>query len=238
MSNSGESVRPRLAQIGWRVCLVVAAVIVGLFPWNGAPDGLFGVMPILIWCLLAWDRRSGVKTGLILLAVLVWFVVPRGLGWSGSLVPSAVEVYWLYPMIAACVCLAPLSRTRSVVVAVLGLVTMVGTGLLAAAVVLLSRLEAMPGDEGVLPGPSGMRVVEGLGWCGSGNCSRDVVVTGDRAPDVMREHLASRGFSSRRPLSNGDERVCRETGLVFTHEVCAETRKVTSNSVEVTWYVN
>lgn len=238
MSNLGESARLRLTQLGWRAALVAAAVLVGTFPWHAAPSGLFGVMPILLWCLVARDRKSGIRIGLILLAVLVWFVVPRGLGWSGPLVPSAVDVYWLYPMIAACACVASLSQTRSIAVAVLVLVTMVGTGLLASAVVVLSQLESMPGDEGVLPAPSGLRVVEGRGWCGSGGCSREVTATGDRAPEVMREHLASRGFSSRVPLSTGGERVCRKTGLVFTHEVCAEFRTVTSNTAEVKWYVN
>lgn len=238
MSNVGESARRRLAQIGWRAALVAAAVVVAAFPWNAAPSGLFGVLPIVLWCLLARERRSGLRTGLILLAVLVWFVVPRGLGWSGPLVPSAVEVYWLYPIIAACVCLPALSRERSVSVGVLGLVTMVGIGLLATAVVLLDQLESKPGDESVLPGPSGVRVAEGVGWCGSGNCSREVVVTGAGAAEVMREHLESRGFSPRSRLSSRAERVCRETGLVFTHEVCAETQTVTSDSVKVIWYVN
>jgi hypothetical protein len=233
MSNVGESVR-----LGWRVALVGAAVAVGTFPWNEAPSGLFGVVPIVIWCFLARSRKTGVTVGLILLALLVWFVVPRGLGWSGPLVPSAVEVCWLYPVIAAIVCGAALPRERSVVAGVLGLVTMVLAGFLAAAVVLFGQLEAKPGDEGVLPAPSGLRMTEGDGWCGSGNCSREVVATGDRAAEVMREHLASRGFSSRAPLGSGDERVCRATGLVFTHEVCAETKNIASDVVEVTWYVN
>lgn len=238
MSNLGESERLRSAQLGWRAAVVVAAVGVAAFPWNAAPSSLFGVVPILIWCLLARSSKAGLTVGLILLALLVWFVVPRGLGWSGPLVPSAVEVCWLYPVIAACVCLPVLSQQRRVVAAVSGLVTMVGTGFLAAVIVLFGQMDSKPGDEGVLPLPSGLRVVEGDGWCGSGNCSREVTTTGDRAPEVMREHLASRGFSPRRPLSSGAERVCRETGLVFTHEVCAETRKVTSTTVEVTWYVN
>jgi len=226
MSTLGEATRLHW----WKAALLVAAVIVGTFPWTAAPSGLFGVVPILIWCFLARSREAGVTVGLILLAVLVWFVVPRGLGWSGSLVPSEVEVYWLYPVIAAVVCLPALRRVST---GVLGLVTMVLAGFLATAVVLLGQLEAKPGDEGVLPAPSGLRVAEGSGYCGSGNCSREVTATGDRAPDLMREHLESRGFTVRTP-----ERLCRATGLVFTHEVCAEPKKISSDTVEVTWYVN
>ncbi|MFJ5991528.1 hypothetical protein [Lentzea sp. NPDC092896] len=225
MSNLVETARLHW----WKAALLVAAVIVGSFPWN-APSSLFGVAPILIWCFLAPSRKAGVTVGLILLAVLVWFAVPRGLGWSGPLVPSEVEVYWLYPVIAAAVCLPALRRVST---GVLGLATMVLAGFLATAVVLLGRLEAKPGDEGVLPAPSGLRVAEGSGYCGSGNCSREVTATGDHATDVMREHLEARGFTVRTP-----ERMCRATGLVFTHEVCAESKKISSDAVEVTWYVN
>lgn len=213
----------------WKAALLVAAVIVATFPWT-APASVFGAVPILIWCFLARSREAGVIVGLILLALLVWFVVPRGLGWSGPLVPSEVEVYWLYPVIAAVVCLPALRRVST---GVLGLVTMVLAGFLATAVVLLGQLEAKPGDEGVLPAPSGLRVAEGSGYCGSGNCSREVTATGDRAPEVMREHLESRGFTVRTP-----ERMCRAIGLVFTHEVCAESKTISSDAVEVTWYVN
>ncbi|MFJ8962075.1 hypothetical protein ACIRG5_22070 [Lentzea sp. NPDC102401] len=225
MSTLGETTRLHW----WKAALLVAAVIVATFPWT-APASVFGVVPILIWCFLARSREAGVIVGLILLALLVWFVVPRGLGWSGSLVPSEVEVYWLYPVIAAVVCLPALRRVST---GVLGLVTMVLAGFLATAVVLLGQLEAKPGDEGVLPAPSGLRIAEGSGYCGSGNCSREVTATGDRAPDLMREHLESRGFTVRTP-----ERLCRATGLVFTHEVCAEPKRISSDAVEVTWYVN
>ncbi|WP_439658124.1 hypothetical protein ACSHWB_37875 [Lentzea sp. HUAS TT2] len=226
MSTAGEAVRLHW----WRAALLVAAVVVGTFPWTVAPSGLFGVVPILIWCFLARSPRAGVVVGLILLTVLVWFVVPRGLGWSGSLVPSEVEVYWLYPVIAAVVCLPALTKVGSGVV---GLVAMVMTGFLAAAVVLLGQLEAKPGDEAVLPAPAGLRVAEGSGYCGSGNCSREVVATGDRAPEVMRAHLESHGFTARTPV-----RMCRATGLVFTHEVCAESKTISADAVKVTWYVN
>jgi len=228
MSNLGEFGRRHW----WKAALLVAAVIVATFPWT-APAGVFGAVPILIWCFLSRSRTAGVTGGLILLALLAllaWFVVPRGLGWSGPLVPSEVEVYWLYPVIAAVVCLPALQRVWT---GVLGLVTMIMAGFLAAAVVLFGQLEAKPDDEGVLPAPSGLRVAEGSGYCGSGNCSRELTATGDRAAEVMREHLESRGFTVRTP-----ERMCRATGLVFTHEVCAESKKIASDAVKVTWYFN
>jgi hypothetical protein len=230
MSNLGE---PVLTRFGWRVALVAAAVVLGTFPWDGAPFGLAGLVPILIWCLLARTTGKGVVTGLVLLALLAFFVVPRGLGWSGPLVASPVEVCWLYPLVAAVVSLVAMPRSRGLTSSSLGLVVMVGVGLLTTAVVLLDQLEAKPGDEGVLPGPSGLRVAEGDGYCGSGNCSREVTMTGDRAPEVVREHLESRGFTARTP-----ERMCRATGLVFTHEVCAELVTIGPDSAEVTWYVN
>lgn len=224
---------PGVSRWAWRAALVVAAVVVGTFPWSGAPFGLAAVVPILIWCALARSPREGGVPGLVLLALLAWFVVPRGLGWSGPLVPSAVEVCWLYPIMAAVVCLVAMPRERGLTSSSLGLVAMVGIGFLVTAVVLLDRLEAKPGDEGVLPAPAGLRVAEGTGHCGSGNCSREVTLSGERAPEVVREHLDSHGFSARTP-----ERMCRETGLVFTHEVCAELATAGPDAVEVTWYVN
>jgi len=82
-----------------------------------------------------------------------------------------------------------------------------------------------------------LRVVEGPGGCGSGGCWRDLDATGDRAHEVMRAHLDSRGYAPASPLSSGDERMCHRTGLVATHEVCAELKDV-SGGVRVTWYVN
>ncbi|MDX3659450.1 hypothetical protein PV646_19275 [Streptomyces sp. ID05-26A] len=231
MSKLGEMAR--LTQRGWRVALVVGAVVVGTFPWNSAPYGLAGVVPILIWCLLAGSARDGVVTGLILLTLLAYFVVPRGLGFSGPLVPSAIEVCWLYPMVAAVVCLIAMPRERGLTASSLGLVAMVGAGLLITAVVLFDQLEDMPGGESVLPGPSELRTAEMDGHCGSGNCAREVVLIGDRAPELVREHLESRGFTAHTP-----QRMCRTTGLVFTHEVCAESTTVTPDRVAVVWYVN
>ncbi|WP_394619170.1 hypothetical protein JNUCC0626_08755 [Lentzea sp. JNUCC 0626] len=225
----GETVRTHW----WRCALVGAAAVVCV-----PTSSLFGVVPVLLWAALARTRRTGLIVGCVLVALLAWFVLPRFLGFAGPWVPSYVEVFWLYPVFAALVCLPAVPRERSIAAGALVLTTMVLTGLIAAAFVLLVQLESKPGDEGVLPVPGGVQAVEGTGHCGSGNCSREVTVTGDRAPEVMRAHLAERGFTPRYPLDSGDERVCRADGLVFTHEVCAESRTRTSTEVRVVWYVS
>lgn len=169
--------------------------------------------------------------GLAVPALVVWFVVPRALDWSGPWVPSFVETFWLLPLLVAVVLGAGLLVERRTV-AVLVLPVLVIAGFLAAGFVAIMRMEAPPGDEGVVPGPPGLPVVEGDIGCGSGGCWRVLDASGDRAHDVMRAHLASRGFS-------GDEqRMCRRTGLVATHEVCAELRKLMPAGVRVTWYVD
>nr|WP_253767197.1 hypothetical protein [Goodfellowiella coeruleoviolacea] len=223
----------------WRVALVVAGVALGAFPWGAPPVGLFGVLPIVVWCWgLARSPRTGLAVGLALLALLAWFVLPRGLGWSGRWVPSAVEVYWLLPVFAAVLCAIGVLVERRRLAGLGRLAAMVLAGLVATGFVLFAQLEAPPGDEGVLPGPPGLRVAEGTGWCGSGNCARELDATGDRAHELVRAHLAARGFAPRPSLSSGDERVCRLTGLVAAHEVCAELRDVAVDTVRVLWYVN
>ncbi|MGI5499463.1 hypothetical protein [Lentzea sp. CA-135723] len=217
----------------WRFVPVGAAAAVCV-----PTSSLFGLVPVVLWCALARTRRTGLVVGGALVAVLAWFVLPRALGLAGPWVPSYIELFWLYPVVAALVCLPAVPRERGIASAVLVLTTMVATGLLATAVVLLGQLESKPGDEGVLPGPAGLKVAEGLGHCGSGNCSREVTLTGTSAPDATREHLASRGFTPRPALDSGDERVCRADGLVFTHEVCAESRTITPAEVRVVWYVD
>jgi hypothetical protein len=203
-----------------------------------APDSsVFGLFPILLWCVLARTRRTGLVVGVVLLALLAWFVVPRGLGWSGPWVPSALEGFWLYPVFAAVVCLAGVLVERRRPAGVPWLLALVGVGLLGSAFLVVFDEGAKPHDEGVLPGPPELRVVEGDGWCGSGNCSRELDVTGDRAHEVMRAHLTSRGYAPARPL-DGDERLCRRTGLVSAREVCAELKDLSATGLRVTWYVN
>lgn len=218
----------------WRLVLVIVSMLVSV---PSRDTNLFGLFPILLWCFLARSWRTGAVVGLVLLALLTWFVVPRGLGWSGPWVPSALEVYWLYPMIAAVVCEVGVLVERRTIAGLGWLIPMVALGFAAAVLDVVWTHGDKPGSEGVLPEPPGIEVVAGAGHCGSGNCAREVEATGDRAPEVMRAHLAGRGFSPSRPL-NSDERVCRVIGLVERHEVCAELRVTGANSVRVLWYVN
>jgi hypothetical protein len=218
----------------WRgVFVVLAILVVG----TSRDANMFGLVPILLWAALARSWRTGVVVALVLLALLTWFVVPRGLGWSGPWVPSSLEVYWLYPLIAAVVCEAGVLVERRSPAGLGLLIPMVGLGFLAAVLDVVWVHGSKPGSEGVLPEPPAIEIVEGAGHCGSGNCAREVEATGDRAPEVMRAHLASRGFSPSPPLDS-DERLCRVIGLAVRHEVCAELRDTGANSVRVLWYVN
>ncbi|WP_030475190.1 hypothetical protein [Lentzea albidocapillata] len=214
----------------WRIMPFVAGLSVSVL---ASGISLFGMVPIVLWCLLARTWRTGLAVGMTLAALHVWFVVPRQLGWSGPWVPSYVERFWLYALVTAFVCAVGLAVQRRLLAGAGWLFAMVGMGFFITGVVLFDELEAKPRDEGVLPGPPGLQVVEGPGYCGSGNCSREVTMTGDRAPEVVRGHLESRGYTARTP-----ERMCREVGVVFTHEVCAEPKTISADTVEVTWYVN
>jgi hypothetical protein len=182
-----------------------------------------------------WPVR--VVVAVTVLVLVAWFVVPRGLDWSGPWVPSFIEVFWLLPLLVSIVCGAGLLVEQRTV-GVLVLPVFVVAGFVAAGYVGIMRMEAPPGDEGVVPGPPGLQVVEGDGGCGSGNCWRVLDATGDHAHDVMRAHLVSRGYAAAKPLSSGDERMCRQNGLVATHEVCAELRDLMPAGLRVTWYVN
>ncbi|WP_344678932.1 hypothetical protein [Saccharopolyspora taberi] len=74
----------------------------------------------------------------------------------------------------------------------------------------------------------------GYGGCGSGGCSRYLFATGDRAHEVMREHLASRGFTP----DGQHQQLCRRTGVVATHTACASLHNLTADEVcsELTGY--
>ena len=158
--------------------------------------------------------RTRVIVGLIVVALVVWFVVPRALDWSGAWVPSFVETFWLLPLLVSIV-LGAGFLVEGRTVAVLLLPILVVGGFVAGAFVAVMRMEAPPGDEGVVPGPAGLRLARGDVKCGSGGCWREVDATGDNAHEVMRAHLASHGFDE------DDTRMCRRTRLVATHEVCA-----------------
>ncbi|GAA2696728.1 MULTISPECIES: hypothetical protein [Actinosynnema] len=221
----------------WRLVLIVVGAALAVLPWDGPPVGLFGVVPLLLWCG-SWTgtRRVGVVVALVLLGLLVWFVVAPGLGFSGRWAPSTAEVLWLHPLLAGAVCAVgaragrlPVHGWRLTGVAALGFLLLGFLG--------LTGLEAPPGDEGVAPALAVLRVEEGEPLCGSGGCARQARATGDRAPEVARERLAARGFAHREPL-DADDRLCRATGLVVEHEVCAELRDVAPDAVRVVWYAN
>lgn len=202
-----------------------------------ADASVFVLLPILLWCALARTIRTGLVVGLVLLALQAWFVVPRGLGWSGRWVPTAMEGLWLFPVVTGVVCLAGLLVERREPTGVAWLLALAGLGFLGAAFLFVFDDGAGPRDEGVLPGPAELRLVEGEGHCGSGNCARIAEATGGRAHEVMRAHLMSRGYAPASPLS-GDERLCRRTGLVSAREVCAELKDLSATGLRITWYVN
>jgi hypothetical protein len=173
-----------------------------------------------------------VVVGLVLLALLAWFVVPRGLGLSGPWIPAKIEVYWLYTTVAAVVCAIGARRGAG------RLTSLVVAGFVLTGAVLFSEWKAPPGDEGVAPGPARLALTESTG-CGSGNCWREMAATGDHAADVLRSHLTARDFT---PAPSADdrriERFCRATGLLVTHTVCADLYTFSATSARVDWYVN
>ncbi|MDT7804773.1 MAG: hypothetical protein QOI78_8206 [Actinomycetota bacterium] len=217
----------------WRFALAAAAVGVSVFAWEQPFVALFGVLPILVWCVLAKSARTGLVAGLVLLALLAWFTVPRGLGLTGPWVPASIEVYWFHTTLAAVVCAVGMLVERERPSALLP--TLVVVGFVAAGGVLALHWDAPPGDEGVAPGPSQLTVARDHA-CGSGNCWGVLEATGDHAPDVMREYLVPHGFTPAREIS-GVPRLCRRTGVLVTHEVCAELRTLSATAVRVEWYV-
>jgi hypothetical protein len=231
-------IRERVKTGWWRVALVAAAAVVTAFSRDDPFAGVFGLVPILVWCgALARSPRTGVTVGLVLVALLAWFVLPRELGLAGPWVPWAVEVYWLHTALAAVVCaIGALVERRPT--GVVWLPAMVLAGLVVTGFALFSRWETPPGNEGVWPGPAQLRITEHES-CGSHSCSRILEATGDRAPEVLREHLAAGNFTPAPPSGiTRLPRFCRSTGVVVTHTVCAELRTLAANAAQVEWYVN
>lgn len=218
----------------WRIALVAAAVGVAAFSWEHPFAAFFGLLPIIVWCFLATAPRTGVLFGLVLLLLLAWFTVPRGLELAGPWVPAAIEIYWFHTTLAAVVgavgMLVERQRPSSL------LLTMVVVGFVAAGIVVFSEWEAPPGDEGVAPGPYQLTVVRTVA-CGSGGCWGVLDATGDRATEVMRGYLVPHGFTPASEI-DGVPRLCRRTGVLVTHEVCAELRTRSATAVRVEWYVN
>ncbi|QFZ20183.1 hypothetical protein [Saccharothrix syringae] len=222
----------------WRWALVVAAVAVAVPSAGVAPTALFGVVPVAAWGCLARTRRVGVVVGVVLLVLLAWFALPHGLGWSGPWVPSPAELCWLYPLVAAVVCgIGGAVDGRSGCALSLSLTGVVLLGFLVALVDLAMLTESPPGDEGVLPAPPGLRVVDPDLVCGSGGCARQVGFAGDDARALVDAHLAAHGFVTHRPAAvPGTDLVCRVTGLLVRRQACAEVREA-AGVVRVTWYV-
>jgi hypothetical protein len=220
----------------WRIALIAAAVGVAAFSWDQPFVAFFGMLPILVWCVVAESPRTGVVFGLVLLVLLVWFVVPRELELAGAWVPAAIEVYWFHTTLAAVVCAVGMRAEQQRRSALLP--TMVVVGFLVTGAVLFTQWEAPPGDEGVAPGPSRLTITRDFS-CGSGGCWGVLNATGDRAPDVMREYLVPHGFTpAAESTITGVSRFCRRTGVLVTHEVCAELWTLSANAVRVEWDVN
>ncbi|MET8850898.1 hypothetical protein [Amycolatopsis sp. NPDC004625] len=218
----------RVKNHGWRVALVVAAVAVVAFSRQNPFAGLFALVPILAWAAVARSRRAGVVTGLVLLALLAWFVLPRELGLAGPWVPAAIEVYWLHTTLAAVVCAIGARRAGSWAL-------LVFAGFVVTAGVLVTGWQEAPGDEGVAPGPAQLRLAEDI-MCGSGGCWRSGEATGADAGGAWRDYLLARDFTPE-PAFDGVPRFCRTTGLLVNHTVCVQVRSRTADSARVEWYV-
>ncbi|WIY03059.1 hypothetical protein QRX60_04110 [Amycolatopsis mongoliensis] len=215
----------------WRVALVVAAVVVACFSTSPFA-GLFGLVPILVWCSLAPSRRTGLIVGMVLLALLAWFVLPGALDFAGRWVPAPIEVYWLHTTLAAVVCAIGARR------GFLRLFLLVVAGFVVTGGALFAAYESPPAGEGVAPGPAQLRITRDF-ECGSHNCWGVLEATGDGAPEVLREYLAEKNFTPAPPseISRGS-RFCRSTGLLVDHEVCAEVRPRGTDAAQVEWHVN
>jgi hypothetical protein len=215
----------------WRAALVVAAVAIAAFAREAPFAAVFALVPVVLWCSLARSPRNGVVVGLVLLALLAWFVVPRELGLSGPWVPAKIEVYWLYTTLAAVVCAIGARRGAG------RLTTLVVAGFVLTGGVLFSEWQAPPGNEGVSPWPAQLQTAESID-CGSGGCWRDITATGDHVSEVLREHLTARHFIPTPSISPNRELFCRTTGLLVTHKACARLKTYTETSARVEWYVN
>ncbi|WP_372669757.1 hypothetical protein [Amycolatopsis kentuckyensis] len=213
----------------WRGALVVAAAVVACF--SASPfAGLFGLVPLLVWCWLAPSRRSGLIVGAVLLALLAWFVLPGALGFAGHWVPAPIEVYWLHTTLAAVVC-AIGARRGFVPLFLLVIAGFVGTG-----GALFAAYESPPGDEGVAPGPAELRITRDFN-CGSHNCWGVLEATGDRAPDVLRDYVTARNFTPAASIFNAP-RFCRTTGLLVEHQVCVDIRPLGPDAARLEWHVD
>jgi hypothetical protein len=231
-----EPFRERVKKNWWRFAVTVATLVMGTFAWYEPTVAVLAVVPALVWCWVHERAdRKGTVAGVILLALTAWILLPRDLGFSGPLVPSIFEVCLLLPIFVVVIYLTSTryERSRGCLPA-LGLSAFVLAGLLTAGWTVVLYSEGDTGDEGVWPGPSGLQVVEGEREGGSGGMNRQLIATGDRAPERMRDYLSSRGFS---PQGNGRTSVCRANGVLLTYKVCAAVVDISPTTAQVTWWI-
>ncbi len=226
----------RLSRNLWRVLLIAVTVAMAAFAWHDPVVAVFGAAPVLVWCLgMARTEQAGLVYGVILVALAAWILLPRDLGLSGNWVPSVFEVCLFLPVVSALICALGLRAQRSGGCAgAVGLAALIVVGFLMAGSTVLDYAEGYTRNEGVWPGPSGLRVVEREAGCGSGGCTRTMEATGDRAAERMRDYLDSRGFTA--PGYN-KEWTCRIDGLLLEYKVCAGIKEISPTTVQVSWLI-
>jgi hypothetical protein len=215
----------RLKKNWWRLAVVAATLLMAVFAWYEPIVAVFTVVPVLAWC---WSLGRLDRRGVVTLAVAAWILLPRGLGFSGPWVPSVFEVCLLLPIIAAFVHLTGLRSRRWP--SAIGFTAFFVAGFVVAVYTAAMYSDGATGDEGVWPGPSGLQIVEVDGEGGSSFSSRRLEATGDRAPERMRDYLASRGFTDQ---GHG----CRANGVVLTYKVCAAVVELSPTKARVSWWI-
>jgi len=243
-----------LHSYGWRVAPVAIALVVGTAPWGAytTVGGVVAAAPVVLWCwLLARTRRTGLVVAALLIVLQAWVVVPAAMGWTGQwLVPSFGDLVTWYPWLTAGVCVVGVSvERRRAGQEPLPLGWLIA-GTSAAAVALCcsgavwymsGTLDALPGDEGLLPMPAGLTVSAADPLCGSGGCARSIVVSGDHADARVRAHLAERGYRLRAdPVWQQEfEATARHrTGVLCPHNVLLGYRASGTGSVTLIWSVD
>jgi hypothetical protein len=223
--------RERLNRNLWRIALVGVTVVMAAFALYEPVVAVFGMAPMVIWCLgFGRSRQDGLTVGLILAVPTAWILLPRDLGLSGPWVPSVFEVCVFWPVLAALICAIGPRRGIGCLPS-LGLSLFVVAGFFTALLVVLDYSEGTTGDEGVWPGPSGLQAVQLEMQIGSGGYTRTMQATGDRATERMRDYLDARGF---KPTGKS---LCQTNGLLLTYKVCATVTEVSPDTVRVSWRI-
>lgn len=239
---------------GWRFAAITVALAVVTAPWDGRTTvaGPLAVVPVVVWLgFLARSRRSGLVLGTVLVALMAWVVVPRSAGWTGRwLVPSTGDEFTWYPWLAAGLCAlgVRLQRGRAEPPEQrLGLFTSLLTGIVGGMLAICVSCPLwwlvkgdVPGDEGILPMPSGLTVTENDLRCGTEDCVRSVTVTGDRADARVRAHLAAHGYRLRPGAAGSDESHAAArhvTGVLIPHRVWLGYTRSGNGAVVLVWRV-